>query len=72
MDPHAPLSDLLRNIEEKGQVATKSAGDEKARADLLAAARELVTALESPVERMCRMCYLEESFRTVLQRLVLD
>jgi hypothetical protein len=66
MNTNAPLSDLLKNIADKGQIATRDAQDEKARADLLSATRALITTLESPVEKICRMCYLEESSRSIL------
>jgi hypothetical protein len=71
MNSDIPLSDLLADVEVKGQTATKDAKDEKAQAHLLTAARALVTALESPVEKIVRMCYLEESSPSVPQVLLL-
>lgn len=53
------LSRSLYAVDAKGQIALKDENDDQARAELLAAARELVSTLESPVERLSRMVYLE-------------
>jgi hypothetical protein len=66
MDIASSLPKLLKTIEDKGQNATKSANDERSQEELLYAARELVSALESPIERLCRMVYLEVSKELII------
>jgi hypothetical protein len=61
MDIASSLPKLLKTTEDKGQNVTKNANDERAQEELLSAARELVSALEPPIERLCRMVYLEVS-----------
>jgi hypothetical protein len=59
MDVRAALPGLLKTIEDQGEMVTKDANNKQAHVELLNAARELVSMLESPVERICRMVYLE-------------
>lgn len=63
MNVSTPLSQLLKTVAERGDKVTEkdNDNDERERAALLSAARELVNALESPVERLSRMVYLEVS-----------
>lgn len=64
MDVVASLPELLKTVAERGKRVTKedNQNDERERAELLSATRELVSALESPVERLSRMVYLEVSW----------
>jgi hypothetical protein len=66
MDSNHDLSHILQVIQEKGNAAQKDKSNPRAQDELLTAARELVSTLESPVERLCRMVYLEvwDSHRT--------
>ena len=53
------LSQALSAVQTKGETVLKQTDDAQAQAELLSAARELVSALESPVERLSRMVYAE-------------
>lgn len=64
MDVVASLPGLLKNVAERGKRTTKEGNqnDDRQRVELLSAARELVSALESPIEKLLRMVYLEVSW----------
>jgi hypothetical protein len=61
------LSPLLQNIQKHGEAATDEAG----RQALLSSAQALVTALESPIEKVARIGWYEPTIYNVL-RVVLD
>ena len=53
------LAQLLSVVDLKGKAATSDVQNVLAQDELLEAARRLVARLESPVERLSRMVYLE-------------
>ncbi|TLD36484.1 S-adenosyl-L-methionine-dependent methyltransferase [Venturia nashicola] len=67
MDIVATIPELLKVISEMGKRVTRNDSDDDDRAGLLSAARELVSALESPVERLSRMVYLEPTLLAIVR-----
>lgn len=55
----ATISDLSQRLQEQAASYATSSGDERQRQKLLATSHELLRAIESPKERIARMCYAD-------------
>jgi len=61
MSSQPEMQELLRDIRQKAQAFTRNGGEEGSRRAVLASARALIAALETPAEVLRRMNWFEVS-----------